>query len=526
MTVPAGRWRTGSVRCIVAFALLSLALVSPAAAKEKKKKKPPPSPPPGGATGANSQPKQKPKKARHMDELMIPQWLSPQGKELWAEYFSQDEQLSDEHCDVAFDFVPHVTSTGHQEGEGAYMAMMGVLGPCAFKEGEYKASKTYFGAMLDMMSPNREQGRENKDISVFIWVEEAAESLSRFDFSHAATCLRSARVKHMEYLEQQSMITAEMRKEFTGYGKVGKYLPAFLKNSPKSARIHMDIAYLEFIDMELKNLDAILAKEEDSLQKDKRDRLGGDEASDKMLYVPGIFSEAIVDPQRLKAAKQLLEAGIDKAMAAEADQDADSVELLSSLKDGHGCENEQKKGLTKICKAVKKVADIRSNIFGETLLLTVFDPVELQLCSTNANVGILFSVTDGVRVTLVGTSQTGTLEAGVPMVVDFCRPIQLEGDKKTSVLFAQAWHPEFTALERKAAIEKYRKAFKFSSTVVETAQLQIKASKIKQSAADWREDSDLGQALRKGLKAAKESKKPKPKVDRKKRDETPTHEEL
>merc|ERR1719189_1069269 len=49
--------------------------------------------------------------------------------------------------------------------------------------------------------------------------------------------------------------------------------------------------------------------------------------------------------------------------------------------------------------------------------------------------------------------------AGEPVVFDFCREASLEASDKVLVLFAQAWHPEFAAVERTTELRARAKSF-------------------------------------------------------------------
>jgi hypothetical protein len=134
------------------------------------------------------------------------------------------------------------------------------------------------------------------------------------------------------------------------------------------------------------------------------------------------------------------------------------------------------KDLQKTCEALKKVADISSNGFGDTRVLMVKPGKQqtLDSCSTNANVGILVAAKNGATVTVgstktPGASQSVALKAGEPLAVDFCREASIEAAEKVPVLFAQAWHPEFSAVERTTELRARAKTFGLGDDEVKAA---------------------------------------------------------
>ena len=155
----------------------------------------------------------------------------------------------------------------------------------------------------------------------------------------------------------------------------------------------------------------------DSMQKKKKLRLDVSKSKGKtgtMLYVRSIFTEPIVPTERLAVAKELVDKGITKAVVSSSFEK--SVSLIKKTKSGSGC----KDSVQELCEKLVKIPDIQSNPFGESrmMVLKANKKQVLDTCTTNANIGILVSSKDDVRLTVAGA--TTELKAGEPLGLDFC----------------------------------------------------------------------------------------------------------
>merc|ERR1719183_2375758 len=148
----------------------------------------------------------------------------------------------------------------------------------------------------------------------------------------------------------------------------------------------------------LTNLDKLLIASSPE-QKKKRLRLdvSKDRGTGSLAYVRVLGTEPVADAARLASAEAL-----GKEAAKEFKKEAEGLEkgttLLSHTKEKDAC----KTSLKKTCAAVKKIADIASNGFGETrvVLVKAGKKQALDACTTNANVGILLAAKDGAKVTV------------------------------------------------------------------------------------------------------------------------------
>merc|ERR1712232_511960 len=164
----------------------------------------------------------------------------------------------------------------------------------------------------------------------------------------------------------------------------------------------------------------------------------------------------------------------------------------------------------KTCEALRTIADLSSNPFGETrsLPLEAGKKHTLGKCKTNANIGILAAVKFGVTVSVAGAQST-VLKVGEPFVVDFCREVSVVSTSATSLFFAQAWHPEFAGVERTTEIRARASGLDLTADEVTVMTDTVnKFSKTGWEAASmrWRQESALQTSLTAALKAFRKTK--------------------
>merc|ERR1712187_22601 len=259
----------------------------------------------------------------------------------------------------------------------------------------------------------------------------------------------------------------KIQEEVSGYGKTGNFLPQILKQIPH--HIKTELQQMELVDNYLDGLDKKMSATATSL-KQSRSRLDKGKSVSKdgvLLYVKGLVTDAISAAENLLAAQEV-EEHVAKAFVKEAESIEKSLTLVKRGKLGKDCKED--KGVPKTCAGLEKVSDVISNGFGETRLLVVKagKKQQLEVCSTNANVGILVASKDGVKLTVKG-EDAQDLEAGKPVVVDFCLEAALEASATIPVLFAQAWHPEYAAVERTTELRSRAKAFGLSEAELKEA---------------------------------------------------------
>jgi len=304
--------------------------------------------------------------------------------------------------------------------------------------------------------------------------------------------------------------------EIPGYGRTGQILPMLM---PQAPMVKQELGFLEQLDALCENIDKQIAGYVPQA-KDIRKALDVSKGSKAgtLMYVRGLVTEPIAVGDRLMAATDMTDVGVIKAFKEEGAAVEKGVTLLKRSKDGKGCK--EGAGFDKTCAAIKKVADLKSNIFGETrvVVLKAGKKQPLDSCSTNANVAILVAAADGVSVT-VGkagseTAETKELLAGLPVVVDFCQEVNLEG--KGAVLFAQAWHPEYAAVERTGEIRSRSKAFDLSEDEVKDATKvanDFAKKHWEKAGKQWRTESPLVDGIKSQLAGAKDAAKAKAVAD-------------
>merc|ERR1712187_614970 len=304
----------------------------------------------------------------------------------------------------------------------------------------------------------------------------------------------------------------KIQEEVSGYGKTGNFLPQILKQIPH--HIKTELQQMELVDNYLDGLDKKMSATATSL-KQSRSRLDKGKSVSKdgvLLYVKGLVTDAISAAENLLAAQEV-EEHVAKAFVKEAESIEKSLTLVKRGKLGKDCKED--KGVPKTCAGLEKVSDVISNGFGETRLLVVKagKKQQLEVCSTNANVGILVASKAGVTLKVHG-EDAKELEAGKPVVVDFCLEATLEASATVAVLFAQAWHPEYAAVERTTELRSRAKAFGLS-TDEEKAATKVVNDAAKKSwdkgAKLWRKASSMVEKLKSSAENEEEEKKQKEK---------------
>jgi hypothetical protein len=390
-------------------------------------------------------------------KLEPPKYLSDSGKDIFMDVFQDENVFGNSACEGREKLLKELAS--HGKGDAVQLRAQTLLhiGTCEFKKGNYKKAATrYTNAISEMNAPSEDSLLQRQETAHIPLMRQASDFLSKHQLTEAATASRRCRVilernlkkvmkqlhKQLQQQEGEKVPPLSMlEEEVYGYGKTGQMLPGILKQIPQ---LKPDLQHLEVMDIFLDTLDKKMAVTATSA-KGLRERLDvsrGKRSDGVLLYVKGLVADAIISGEYLFAAQEL-ESTVAKEFIKEAATAEKGLTLLKRSKKGSGC-----KDMTRTCETLATIPDVQSNAFGESRLIVVKagKKQQLDMCTTNANVGIVMAAKAGAKVTVGGTTQE--LEEGKAVVVDFCQQASLEADTLTPVLFAQAWHPEFAAIER------------------------------------------------------------------------------
>lgn len=453
---------------------------------------------------------------RNPQRMEPPKWLEDDGKDLFNDLENEENLFGDSACETREKLLKYMAGKGAADAADHRARVLLSLGICEFRKGDYERSKRRLdSAVSELNLPSEELLLTNPNLAPIGTMRQAAEFMTKHELTQAGTALRRCREvldrnlrKVIKLIHKQMSAQApvppveKLLEEIPGFGKSGQFLPMIRNQVPS---LKQDLLWSEMIENSLDTLDKRLMGF-DASQKGKRDRLDVSKAKSKggsLLYVRALASEAVATGDRLAAAQELVREGVAKALVEEATPLDKAVSLVKRGKEGPGCKDDT--GLPKTCKALLKVADVRSNGFGETRVLIVKAGKKqpLETCSTNANLGILIAAKGGARLSVAGTDGPTELPAGEPVVFDFCREASIEADAQTPVLFAQAWHPEFAALERTTEIRARSETWGFSEDDVKAA-AQVVNDNAKanwdKSAEQWRKGSAALAGLRQSLR--------------------------
>lgn len=454
-----------------------------------------------------------------------PKWLDDEGKDLFNDLEGDDQFYGDGACETREKLLKKMAGKGDKDAADHRARVLLGLGLCEFRKGDYALSKRRLDSCVSEMNlPSEEFMLQNQGIAHIALIKQAATFMSKHEITQAGTALRRCReIIDRNLRKILKMVHKQMGQggqappldiileELPGYGKTGQYLPMILKQVPM---LKQEFPFAELVDNAVFALDNRVAAIDTSL-KAKRLRLDVSKGKSKegsLLYVRVLPAEAIVPAERLAAAQELVSGGVADALVEEAAQIEKGQTLIKRAKEGSGCK--EGKGLTKTCKALQAVADISSNAFGESRLLIVKagKKQSLDSCTTNANVGILLATKEGATVTVAGVAEPVALAPKQPVVVDFCREASIHASATVPVLFAQAWHPEFAALERTTELRARSKTFGLSEDDLKAATKVVNDHAKKswdKNAALWRKDSEGHNAIRQAFEDDVKNKKQK-----------------
>jgi len=450
-------------------------------------------------------------------KMEAPKWLDDDGKDLFNDIENDENPHSDAACESREKLLKAMAGKGDSSASSYRARTLLGCGLCELKKANWVMAKRRLeSAISEMNVPSEEMMLKNPDLAPIALTKQAADFMKKFELTQAGTQLRRCRevlernvktvLKRVHQQMSQSGQAVPLEKfveEIPGLGKTGQFLPSLMTQVPGLREV---FGFMEVVESSLDSLDAQVAGI-DPMQKSKKRRLDVSKAKSKggsMMYVRALFMQPVVPFEQLAVAKELVDSGAAKAISGLAASQAAS--LIKRTKTGSGCKEE----LSKVCEKLSKIADIQSNGFGETRLLVLKEGKKqsLDACTTNANVGILVAAKDGARLTVAGEEPT-PLRAGEPVVFDVCLEASLQAEEKLPVLFAQAWHPEFAAVERTTELRARASAFGLSEEEVKAVTKVVNdhaKSAWEKSAKHWRSTSSGLESMRKVLQTQEEDK--------------------
>jgi len=454
-----------------------------------------------------------------------PKWLDDEGKDLFVDIEADDLVYGDTACEMREKLLKKMAGHGEKDASEHRTRVLMAIGICALRKGDFSIAKLRLeNAISEMNVPNEEVLLQTQQVAHVPLLKQAAGFLHKVEVSQGATAMRRAREimdrnlkkilkqVHKQLSDQNPGGTPPLQQltdELPGYGKSGQFLPMLL---PQVPLLKGELAMAEVVDQAIDTLDRRVASVDTTL-KMKRLKLDS-KSKGNLMYVRALFSEAVVPAERSGAVQEFVKENGIKNFLSEAAKLDKPATLLKRTKDGSGCK--EGKGLEKTCKALRAVPDVASNSFGESRIVLVKPGKvqKLEICETNANIGILVAAADGVTVTIKDVEEPMALSEGEAVVVDFCREVSLEssGSAGVPVLFAQAWHPEFAALERSTQIRARSKAFSFSEDDVKAVTKVVNDYAKKsweKTASLWRTDSPGNAAIKEAIESEKEEAKQK-----------------
>lgn len=449
-----------------------------------------------------------------------PKWLDDTGKDLFNDLETEDLNTfyGAAACETREKLLKAMAGKGDRDAADHRSRVLLGLSLCEMKKGDWvKSKKRWENTLSEFNAPSEDAMLQNPNFAPFALMKQAADLMAKHEVSQAGTALRRCREimdrnlkKMLKMIQKQMGAQAppaqKLIEELPGYGKTGQFLPMIVKQVPI---LKQDLPWAEMIEDALDSIDGKVATFDVS-QKQKKDRLGVSRGASKegssLMYVRVLITDATAPANQLALAQEL--GDMFKELKEEAGSVEKSVALLKRTKAGPGCDGGS---MPKTCESLQKMADVQSNGFGETrlLVLKAGKKQALEACSTNANVGILLATADGAQVTVAGAQEPVALSAGEPLVVDFCQQTSIAASAATKVLFVQAWHPEFAAVERTTELRARAKTFGLAEAEVKAAAETVNKHAKKnwdKVAKQWRKVSETNKKVKEGFEGEKAAK--------------------
>eukprot|EP00930_Biecheleria_cincta_P003943 TRINITY_DN104849_c0_g1_i1.p1 TRINITY_DN104849_c0_g1~~TRINITY_DN104849_c0_g1_i1.p1 ORF type:complete len:678 (-),score=221.65 TRINITY_DN104849_c0_g1_i1:43-2076(-) len=446
-------------------------------------------------------------------KMEAPKWLSDEGKDLFSDIEADDNTHGEQACENREKLLKLMAGKG-DPGAAEYRArtLLG-LGLCELKKENFPMAKKRLDSSISEMNlPSEDFMLQNPSLAPIALTKQAADFLKKYELTQAGTQLRRCRelldrnVKKIlkEVVKQmgqggQAPPLEKFVEEIPGMGKTGQFMPSIIKQVPM---LRESFGFMEVIEKSLDSLDKKMSSA-DSSQKDKKLRLDTSKSKGKtgsLLYARAVFTDPVAKADRMSAATELVEGGATKELTTSADAIEKGMTLIKRTKQGSGC-----KDVAELCSKLSKIADIQTNGFGETRIIVAKDKKQaLDACTTNVNIGIVVAAKDGAQLMVSGQDAVD-LKAGEPVVYDMCLGADIEAAGKVPVLVAQAWHPEFAAVERTTEIRARSKSFGLSEDDVKSVTKVINDHAKKsweKNAKKWRAESPGLESIRESMASA------------------------
>jgi len=419
-----------------------------------------------------------------------PSWLPEDAKDAMNEMndAQKDGFMGDEVCRLRLAALKKLSMVAKPEAGQLRSHVLMMLGFCDMRGEDSKpvmVLRRFEAAVSELNAPNEDMLLQNMDMAPMVLMKYALKALRDHKLSEAGVALRRCRAIYGRQWDK--MMKMVMKQNKIEEAALPQMMPQ-LKTQPWAISI---LGFMDAVDAKLVRLDKyILAGK---AQKDKKDRLDG-KAGGSLAYLPVLPMEATTEVSRLPWVEQITDKFVILAGEADKANLEKHASLMKRTKPGSNCDK-----LPQLCEALKDVSDLSTNGFGESRLLVLTNKKQkLDICETNANVGVLIALKGSVKL-VQGSAKTNVEERGA-LAYDLCldASVSAEGADGALLLLLQAWHPEVAALERTTFIREKSKSWNLDEA-------QVKAvTKVANDAAKkswektvktWREGSTVGPEL-------------------------------
>eukprot|EP00927_Polykrikos_kofoidii_P045873 TRINITY_DN3_c0_g1_i2.p1 TRINITY_DN3_c0_g1~~TRINITY_DN3_c0_g1_i2.p1 ORF type:complete len:645 (-),score=158.69 TRINITY_DN3_c0_g1_i2:105-2039(-) len=438
--------------------------------------------------------------ASAQQQQQLPTWLPADVRELMGEIdgMKGDDFFGEEVCTMRKDLVKKLSMVDHKMIGQVRASTLYEVGFCDLSKSDYaSALRRFESAFGELNAPSDEALMQNLQGAPFVLMKHAAKALKNHQVGEAGVALR--RMTNIQSRNWDSILKSVMKQHKIPKEGLPQVLPQIMKE--KFAIQHHAIS--ERVEKLLQALDSKIVT--DKLDRDRQKRLVS-VAGGSLAYLPALPMEALAEASMLPWAAKLADDIPKFLKEANAAKLSKHASVMKRTKKGAECNS-----LSKLCESLGNIPEVATNGFGESrlLVLKAGKKQKLDLCESNANLGVLMSLNAVVTVNV--KSESATLEERKSLVFDLCSESTVSSEADGAlVLLVQAWHPEVASIERTTFIRSIGVAnWKFSEDDVKEVTKVVNSAAKKEWDANlkvWRAGSTLAKTLREKL-SAEESEK-------------------
>eukprot|EP00927_Polykrikos_kofoidii_P045872 TRINITY_DN3_c0_g1_i1.p1 TRINITY_DN3_c0_g1~~TRINITY_DN3_c0_g1_i1.p1 ORF type:complete len:728 (-),score=202.87 TRINITY_DN3_c0_g1_i1:198-2174(-) len=412
---------------------------------------------------------------------------------------SGDVLFGEDACTIRKDLLKRLSMVDHQMIGQVRARTLYEIGFCDLSKSDYvSALRRFETAFGELNAPSDEALMQNLQGAPFVLMKHAAKALKNHQVGEAGVALR--RMTNIQARNWEADLKSVMKQHKIPKEGLPQVLPQIMKE--KFAKDHHAVS--DQVEKLLQALDSKIVT--DNLDKDRQKRLAG-VAGGSLAYLPALPMETLAQASVLPWVGKLADQIPKFVKEVDAAKLSKHASVMKRTKKGADCGS-----MPKLCEYLAKIPEVATNGFGESrlLVLKAGKTQKLDLCESNANLGVLMSLNAAVTVKV--KAETAAIEVRNSLVFDLCSETRVSSETDGAlVLLVQAWHPEVASIERTTFIRSIgASSWKLSEDDVKEVTKVVNAAAKKDWESNlkiWRAGSTLARTLSERLSAEETEKR-------------------